>query len=69
MLRFVEAHIVPVSPWKIGEKAKTLGGETIWWEEYEGKMVIQPGNIEVVSTPGKVHNGEIWALIKVRDHV
>ena len=35
--RFVEAHIVPASPWKEGEKIQTLGGAQIWWENKGGK--------------------------------
>lgn len=38
--RFVEAHIVPVSPWKEGEKAKSLGGGEIWWEEKAGQKLV-----------------------------
>jgi hypothetical protein len=34
--RFVEAHIVPASPWKEGEKVKTLVGDEIWWESKDG---------------------------------
>ena len=30
--RFVEAHIVPVSPWKEGQKVKSVGGDEYWWE-------------------------------------
>lgn len=41
--RFVEAHIVPVSPWKEGEKIQTLGGTNIWWESKGGKKKV--GNI------------------------
>jgi hypothetical protein len=38
--RFVEAHIIPQSPWKEGDKVKTLGGDTVWWEEKDGKRVV-----------------------------
>lgn len=34
--RFVEAHIMPASPWKEGEKVKSLRGEEVWWEHKEG---------------------------------
>lgn len=36
LCRFVEAHVVPVSPWKEGEKVKTLAGGEVWWEEKVG---------------------------------
>lgn len=38
--RFVEAHIVPLSPWKEGEKVKSLGGGEVWWEEKEGQKLV-----------------------------
>lgn len=39
--RFVEAHIIPVSPWKEGEKVESLGGETVWWEEKAGRKLVR----------------------------
>ena len=39
--KFVEAHVVPASPWKEGDKLKTLAGGETWWEMNNGvKMVI-----------------------------
>lgn len=39
--RFVEAHLVPASPWKEGEKVKPVGEDReIWWEERDGKRVV-----------------------------
>lgn len=38
--RFVEAHIVPASPWKEGEKIQTLGGSKVWWESKGGKKTV-----------------------------
>lgn len=38
--RFVEAHIVPTSPWKEGEKVTSLGGDEVWWEEKDGKKIV-----------------------------
>ncbi|KAI9875143.1 MAG: hypothetical protein M1830_008828 [Pleopsidium flavum] len=65
--RFVEAHIVPVSPWKEGEKVQTVGGTKLWWENKEGKkrplgVKVQPGDIEVSSIANKVANGEVWVI-------
>jgi hypothetical protein len=37
--RFVEAHVVPESPWAEGHKVQTLGGDTVWWEEKDGKKL------------------------------
>ncbi|KAI9855677.1 MAG: hypothetical protein M1824_005910 [Vezdaea acicularis] len=60
--RFVEAHAIPVSPWKEHEKVETLAGGKIWFESAGGKKRIQPGDIEVVSITDKVSNGEVWVL-------
>ncbi len=38
--RFVEAHIVPESPWPEGKKTQTLVGSTVWWESKEGKKFV-----------------------------
>ncbi|QDS67809.1 hypothetical protein FKW77_007079 [Venturia effusa] len=60
--KFVEAHVVPSSPWKEGEKVKTLGGREVWWERKDGKSLIQPQSLEVLSVADKVSNGEVWIL-------
>lgn len=62
MRRFVEAHVVPVSPWD-GEKTKTLGGGVVWVErDGEGEGRIMPGGVEVKSVGKTVGNGEVWVL-------
>ena len=68
--RFVEEHLVPVSPWKEGKegKIKTLGGQEVWWESREGKKVIMPAHVEVDGVVGKVGNGELWALKGVMNY-
>ena len=68
--RFVEEHVVPVSPWKEGQegKIKTLGGQEVWWEKQNGKKVIMPGHVEVDGIVGKVGNGELWALKGVMNY-
>lgn len=39
--RFVERHVVPVNPWKEGEKVETVGGGQVWWEtNKEGEKVV-----------------------------
>lgn len=43
MRRFVDAHVVPVSPWKEGEKVKTLAGGEVWWEEKDGVKMVSFG--------------------------
>ncbi|KAJ6128052.1 hypothetical protein N7471_009269 [Penicillium samsonianum] len=60
--RFVEAHLIPTSPWRVGEEVETLAGEKLKWTKEGDKIFIQPGNIEVDSIAEKVHNGEVWVL-------
>lgn len=73
--RFVLEHAVGQSPWREGEKVKTLWAEEnggtgeIWWERRGGgsdgaeeRKVIMPGEIVVDKVVGRVGNGEIWAL-------
>ena len=38
--RFVEAHIVPVSPWEEGDQVKSLGGGKVWWESRDDKKLV-----------------------------
>ncbi len=34
---------MPVSPWKEGEKVRTVGGGEVWWEEREGGKIVGAG--------------------------
>lgn len=38
--RFVESHVVPVSPWKEGEKVQTVAGQEVWWETKDGRKMV-----------------------------
>ncbi len=38
--RFVEAHVVPASPWKEGEKVDTIAGNKVWFESRDGKKFV-----------------------------
>jgi hypothetical protein len=38
--RFVEAHVVPRSPWAEGDKVETLAGSVIWYEKRDGELVV-----------------------------
>ncbi|KAJ5675095.1 uncharacterized protein N7477_005029 [Penicillium maclennaniae] len=58
--KFVEAHLIPASPWRNGEEVETLGGKKLRWEKKGDKIL--PGNIEVDSVAEKVSNGEVWVL-------
>ena len=64
--RFVEAHMVPISPWAQGEegKTKTMADSPVWWEErgdHKGR-VIMPLKVEVEEVASQVGNGEVWVL-------
>ena len=39
--RFVEAHVIPSSPWKEGDKIKSIGGEELWWENNDGTRFVR----------------------------
>lgn len=39
--RFVEAHVVPQSPWGEGEKVKTLARNELWYESKDGKTKVR----------------------------
>ncbi|OHE92700.1 hypothetical protein CORC01_11981 [Colletotrichum orchidophilum] len=68
--RFVEAHMVGMSPWPENKKAKTIGDDRdVWWETKDGTKFIQPGNIEVVSVASTAANGEVWIIKEVRNYV
>ncbi|CAJ2500043.1 Uu.00g028960.m01.CDS01 [Anthostomella pinea] len=68
--RFVEAHVVPASPWAEKEKVKSLldGDREIWWEMKDGVKVIKPDDIEVQSIASRVGNGEVWILKETRNY-
>ncbi|KAL9122198.1 MAG: hypothetical protein Q9187_001248 [Circinaria calcarea] len=38
--RFVEAHVVPLSPWEEGQKVESLGGRKVWWETKDDKRIV-----------------------------
>ena len=40
--QFVKAHVVPASPWKEGDKLKTLADDEIWWETKDGVKMVRP---------------------------
>lgn len=62
--RFTEAHVVPTSPWKEGDKVERINGDSnqMWWEKKDGKTYIQPGDVEVEGVVSRVANGEVWVL-------
>jgi hypothetical protein len=40
--RFVQAHIVPVSPWRENEEVESLGGEKLKWTKEGDKIIVSP---------------------------
>ncbi|KAF1992067.1 hypothetical protein K402DRAFT_388635 [Aulographum hederae CBS 113979] len=66
--RFVEAHVVPESPWGKETKVQTVAGNTVWWEEKEGKRWVMPGSIEVETVAKSVGNGEVWIMKGVNNY-
>ncbi|KAI1259509.1 hypothetical protein F5Y18DRAFT_296113 [Xylariaceae sp. FL1019] len=68
--RFVEAHIMPVSPWPEKEKVKSLldGDREIWWEKKDDVLKLQPDGIEIQSIASRVGNGEVWILKEARNY-
>ncbi|OAA62279.1 FAS1 domain protein [Cordyceps fumosorosea ARSEF 2679] len=61
--RFVEAHMVTRSPWPAGERAKTMAGTEVWWEERgDGKRVVMPDEVEVDKVAIEVGNGQLWII-------
>lgn len=70
--RFLEAHLVTVSPWVEGKEkgtAKTVQGEgkarELWWETKDGKRFIMPDNVEVDRVASQVANGELVSLASI----
>ncbi|QIW96205.1 hypothetical protein AMS68_001723 [Peltaster fructicola] len=63
--RFVNAHVVPVSPWQEGDKVTTLAGREIWWETRDGDMIVMPDGVAVEKVAKQVGNGEVWILKNV----
>jgi hypothetical protein len=52
--RFVEAHVVPRSPWVEKEKVATMTGGEVWWEVKDGKKLVSLFETEelMISTDG-----------------
>jgi hypothetical protein len=61
--RFVEAHVVGVSPWERRQKVKTIEGVEIWWEEdAQGRKVVYPDGLVVQEVGGEAANGALWVV-------
>jgi uncharacterized surface protein with fasciclin (FAS1) repeats len=60
--RLVDAHIIRAKAWGQGDKAETLAGREVWWEERDGKKMVMPDEVEVDRVASRVGNGELWIL-------
>ncbi|KAF2270612.1 hypothetical protein CC78DRAFT_528367 [Lojkania enalia] len=69
--RFVEAHIVPQSPWEEGQKVKTLAGNEVWYEVKNSKKKVLrvPANAESVGLQNtQIQPGDV-EVISIADKV
>lgn len=41
--RFVEAHLIPASPWRVDEEVETLAGKKLKWTKEGDKMFVSLG--------------------------
>jgi hypothetical protein len=48
--RFVEAHVVPMSPWAEKERVATMAGGEVWWEMKDGKKLVSEFETKEVMT-------------------
>ena len=67
--RFVQAHVIPVSPWKEREKVDSIGGGNLWWEEKDGKKMVCPlrNHGECAAHPrSRFENRGLWLAVLAR---
>jgi len=61
--RFVEAHILPVSPWPEKQKTRAVGSDRdVWWEEKAGVKVVSialPGPSDLLLTASQIQPDNI----------
>lgn len=55
-----------VSPWPEGQKATTLAGRQVWWEDRNGERVVMPDEVVVERVASKVSNGEVVSFLSLR---
>jgi len=71
MRRFVEAHVVPASPWKEGDKLKTLAGGEVWWETKDDVKTVSFGafdgksmsNLDLQIQPGNIEVSSVASKV------
>ncbi|RKF62414.1 FAS1 domain-containing protein [Erysiphe neolycopersici] len=61
--KFVESHIIPLSPWADKMKVETLAGTEYWWHLKDGYRIIQPGDIKVLDVMrSSEEDSELWII-------
>ncbi|RDA91532.1 hypothetical protein CP533_4338 [Ophiocordyceps camponoti-saundersi (nom. inval.)] len=64
LARFVDAHLVPQSPWPENTRVHSRAGRELWWEfgSDGSSRFIMPDRVQVDSVAARAANGEIWLL-------
>ncbi|PHH74901.1 hypothetical protein CDD80_2761 [Ophiocordyceps camponoti-rufipedis] len=59
--RFVDAHIVPVSPWPKETRVRSRAGRELWWElSSDGSTrYLMPDRVQVDRVAARASNGEL----------
>jgi hypothetical protein len=65
--RFVEAHVVPMSPWAEKERVATMAGGEVWWEMKDGKKVVSFFEMKdvMISTDGDYRSSQETSKFQV----
>jgi len=73
--RFVEAHIVPESPWKENSKVRSLSGTELWYELKDGKKTVWAApmddvliSIRLTRSLGSRSSPKVlrWSVLRIR---
>ncbi|RDA85947.1 hypothetical protein CP532_0821 [Ophiocordyceps camponoti-leonardi (nom. inval.)] len=64
LARFVDAHLVPRSPWPQNTRVRSRAGRELWWElgSDGSSRLIMPDRVQVDRVAARASNGEIWLL-------
>ncbi|KAF4592163.1 FAS1 domain-containing protein precursor [Ophiocordyceps camponoti-floridani] len=62
--RFVDAHVVPVSPWPKETRVRSRAGRELWWEfgPDGSTRYLMPDRVQVDRVAARASNGELWIL-------
>ncbi|RCI13057.1 hypothetical protein L249_0690 [Ophiocordyceps polyrhachis-furcata BCC 54312] len=64
LARFVDAHLVPQSPWAQNTRVRSRAGRELWWQlgPDGSSRLIMPDRVQVDRVAARASNGEIWLL-------